>query len=66
MTPISIEIPALIRALEMAREEFKTDWQIHELVEKLSRITDRPVRTDDLKSVPIVSSEEFDRTCRPR
>ena len=42
---ISLNVPLLIRILEAAREDIKTDVELHELVENIIKIKDRGVLT---------------------
>ena len=44
---ITFDIPLLIRVLEFAREDIKTDVELHKVVERLIDIRDRGVLTMD-------------------
>lgn len=47
---ICLDVPLLIRLLELAREDIKTDAQLHELVERI---------TSASKTVPILGMEQY-------
>lgn len=42
---ISLDVPLLIRILEAAREDIKTDVELHKFVENMIKISDRGVLT---------------------
>jgi len=42
---ISLNVPLLIRMLETAREDIKSDFELHKFVEQVIKISDRGVLT---------------------
>lgn len=50
---LTIDVPAMIRALEKSREDFKTDADIHNFVQALLKKKDQEVTTNDLPGEPV-------------
>lgn len=50
---LTIDVPAMIRALEKSREDFKTDADIHNFVQDLLKKKDQEVKTNDLPGEPV-------------
>ena len=50
---LTIDVPAMIRALEKSREDFKTDADIHNFVQDLLKKKDQEVTTNDLPGEPV-------------
>jgi len=50
---LTIDVPAMIRALEKSREDFKTDADIHNFVQALLKKKDQEVKTNDLPGEPV-------------
>lgn len=57
---ITFDIPLLIRVLELAREDVKTDVELHQVVERLINIRDRGILTmDDYNYIASLKEEFF-------
>ncbi len=50
---LTIDVPAMIRALEKSREDFKSDADIHNFVQDLLKKKDQEVKTNDLPGEPV-------------
>ena len=62
---ITFDIPLLIRVLELAREDVKTDMELHRVVERLINIRDKGVLTmDDYNFIANLKEEYIDETGR--
>lgn len=62
---ITFDIPLLIRVLELAREDVKTDMELHRVVERLINIRDKGTLTmDDYNFIANLKEEYIDETGR--
>ena len=50
---LTLDVPAMIRALEKSREDFKSDADIHNFVQDLLKKKDQDVTTSDLPGEPV-------------
>ena len=50
---LTIDVPAMIRALEKSREDFKTDADIHNFVQALLKKKEQEITTADLPGEPV-------------
>ena len=55
---LTIDVPAMIRALEKSREDFKSDADIHNFVQDLLKKKDQEVKTNDLPGEPVKEDTE--------
>jgi hypothetical protein len=61
---VTLDIPLLIRVLELAREDIKTDMDLHRVVEKLINIRNKGMLTmKDYNYIAKIHEEVFRETC---
>ena len=62
---LTIDVPAMIRALEKAREDFKTDKDIHNFVQGLLTKKDAEIKTNDLPGETVKEGAPGDAKAGP-
>lgn len=60
---VTVDIPLLIRLLELAREDIKTDMDLHRVVERIINIRNKGVLTmDDYDTVADINDKKYKKT----
>lgn len=60
---VTVDIPLLIRLLELAREDIKTDMDLHRVVERIINIRNKGVLTmDDYDTVANINDKKYKKT----
>jgi hypothetical protein len=62
---LTIDVPAMIRALEKAREDFKSDEDVHNFVQGLLTKKDAEIKTDDLPEETVKEGAPGDAKAGP-
>ena len=62
---LHLDVPAFIRVLEKAREDFKTDEDIHNFTQQLLAMKSDCIHTDDLPASPVKEGTSADAEAGP-